>query len=288
MPYVYLILAALLNSTFNIFGKLFNRKYKSDKDESYLYNLLVTISATIGWGLIYAFNFSFDVNVLVYSLIFGACSILGFFGTIKALMYGSATLTSLIISLSLMLTTIWGFIFWNSSITILVVIGLFFVVLSLFLCLYSKGNNDKSISFKWLFYVSLAFFGNAGCSIVQKTQQIHFEGNHGSMLMFFAMMIDTIFFLIIYLKSDKTNSKQLLKQVGWIPTCAGFSNTLLNLFIILLATTSLSPSLIYPVVGVGGLSFVTIFSFIVFKEKMQWWKLLGVLFGAIGVVLLSI
>lgn len=288
MPYVYLILATLLNSTFNIFGKLFNRKVKSDKDEIYLYNLLLSISATIGWGLIYTFHFSFDTNVLIYSLVFGICYIFGIIGTIYALKYGSATLTSLIISFSLIITAIWGFIFWGSSITILVIIGLLFVALSLFLCLYSKDHRDKSISFKWLFYVSLAFLGNAGCSIVQKTQQINFEGNHGSMMMFFAMVINTIFFLIIYLKSDKANSKQLLKEVGWIPTCAGFSNTLLNLFIILLATTSLSPSFIYPVLGVGGLSFVTIFSFIVFKEKMQWWKLLGVLFGAIGVVLLSI
>lgn len=55
-----------------------------------------------------------------------------------------------------------------------------------------------------------------------------------------------------------------------------------------MALTALSPSLIYPVLGVGGLAVVTIFSLLVFKEKMRWWQWIGVAVGAVAVLLLSI
>ena len=56
----------------------------------------------------------------------------------------------------------------------------------------------------------------------------------------------------------------------------------------LMAMTDLSPSLIYPVVSVGGLAVVTIFSLFVFKEKMYPKQWFGVAIGAVAVVLLSI
>ena len=56
----------------------------------------------------------------------------------------------------------------------------------------------------------------------------------------------------------------------------------------LMALTDLSPSLIYPVIGVGGLAVVTIVSLFIFREKMRWWQWVGVAVGAVAVALLSI
>ena len=66
------------------------------------------------------------------------------------------------------------------------------------------------------------------------------------------------------------------------------SYNLRNLFVIFLATSPISPSVIYPVIAVGGLSVSSIFSLVVFKEKLYWWQWLGILVGAVAVVLLSI
>jgi drug/metabolite transporter (DMT)-like permease len=63
---------------------------------------------------------------------------------------------------------------------------------------------------------------------------------------------------------------------------------LLNYFVILLAATSLSPSLIYPVIGVGSLAVVIMFSLFAFKEKLKWWQWLGLGIGAVATLLLSI
>jgi drug/metabolite transporter (DMT)-like permease len=108
------------------------------------------------------------------------------------------------------------------------------------------------------------------------------------MLMAFATLFSLVVCLFIYLRSDKSDTKPMLKRSGWVPVCAAICNLILNLMVILMASTDLSPSLIYPLIGVGGLSIVTVFSLVVFKEKMSRRQWLGVAIGAIAVVLLSL
>jgi multidrug transporter EmrE-like cation transporter len=243
----------------------------------------------IGWGALYALDFSFEPKVLIYSLLFGIFYALHNVGVINALKSGPATLTSLFVGLSLLLTSVWGFFFWNEPVTIPVVVGLLLVVVSIFLCLYSKKKDEKSISLKWIFFIALAFFSNAGCAIAQRSEQLDFDGAHGKMMMFFAILLSVIFYLLLFfIRSNKKDLTKIVRTSGWVPSLAGFINVAHNLIILFLATTPLSASLIYPVIGVGSLAVVTIFSLFVFKEKMQWWQWLGVAIGAVAVVLLSI
>ena len=69
---------------------------------------------------------------------------------------------------------------------------------------------------------------------------------------------------------------------------AGVSNFGLNVFVILLAGTTLSPAIIYPVVGVGGLMLTTLFGVVVLREKLKWWQWIGLLIGAGAILLLSL
>ena len=277
-----------MNASSSVFGKIFNKKNDEKRDATIFYNFFLMVSVFIGWGILYGIDFSFEANVLWYSALFAVCYSACNLGIINALKYGPAMLTSLFISLSLILTTLWGFFFWEAKITAPVVIGLLLVVCAIVLCLYSKEKEEKAFSWKWLFYVALAFFGNAGCSIVQRTQQVAYNGQHGNMLMVFAIGFSLILYAIIYLQSDKKDTSAMLKTSWWMPIGAGICNLVLNVFVMLLALTALSPSLIYPVIGVGGIAVVTVFSLLVFKEKMRWSQWLGVSVGAIAVLLLSI
>ena len=288
MPYFYLVSSVFMSASSSIFGKIFNKKNDEKRVSTIFYNFLLMISVFIGWGILYIIDFSFDANVLWYSILFAICYTACNLGIINALKYGPAMLTSLFISLSLILTTLWGFVFWDAKVTLPVIIGLLLVACAIVLCLYTKGKDDKSVSWKWLLYVALAFFGNAGCSIVQRTQQVQHNGQHGNMLMLFAIGFCALAYLIIYLKSNREDTPTMLKTSWWIPVCAGICNVILNVFVMLMAVTDLSPSLIYPVIGVGGLAVVTIFSLLVFKEKMRWWQWVGVAVGAVAVILLSI
>lgn len=287
MPYLFLVVSVFMSASSSIFGKFYNKK-TNKKDSSALYNFLLLVSVFLCWGVLYSIKFSFEITVIGYSLLFAICYSACNIGIINALIYGSAMLTSLFVNLSLILTTVWGFVFWKAEITIFVVLGLILVILSIFLCLFTKKKDEKSVSLKWLVYVIVAFLGNAGCSIVQRTQQIRFDGEHGNMLMFFATGISALASFLIYDNSDKTDTKTVLKYLWWIPVCAGVCNVVLNMFVMILSITDLSPSLIYPVIGVGGLIVVMLFSLLLFSEKLKWWQWLGIAIGSIAVILLSI
>ncbi len=288
MPYIYLILSVFLSASSSIFGKMFNRKNDTQKDATVFYNFFLMISVSLGWGILYAIDYSFDADVLLYSVLFAGCYIVCNIGIINALKYGPIMLTTLLIGLSLIVTTVWGFIFWDAQVTPLVILGLLLVIAAISLCLYSKEKESKRISVKWLIYVSLAFFGNAGCSITQRTQQVQYGGQHGSMLMLFATGFSALTYLFIYLRSDRRDTPKMLKTSWWIPVCAGLFNVALNMFVMLMAVTDLSPNLIYPMISVGGLAIVTVFSLGIFKEKMRWWQWVGVTVGAVAVALLSV
>ena len=61
--------------------------------------------------------------------------------------------------------------------------------------------------------------------------------------------MEALAYLIIYLKSDKTDSSVMLKGSSWAPIGAGVCNVVLNVFVMLMALTDLLPSFIYPVCG---------------------------------------
>lgn len=292
MPYLYLVSSVVLMSVLSILGGFYNRKSAGMKGTAQLYNLLICGAACVTWGVVYIFDFSFDKDVLWYSLGFGVCYAVTMASMIKALSTGPVSLTALMQQLSLIGTTVWGFIFWDTwdaKKAPLVLTGLALVVAAIALCLCTgKKEKDTKITWQWILYVTLVFVANAGCAIVQKSEQNAFGGQHGTMLMFFALLLAVIVCAVTYLLSDRSDSKRILKKAWYFPVGAGVCNAVANLFVILMATTSLSPNLIYPTIAVGGLMITSVVSLFLFKEKLSWLQWCGVIIGAVAVALLSI
>lgn len=288
MPYLYLISSVFLGASASVFGKFFTKRNGECKASTTFYNFFMILSVFICWCLLFATDLSFKAEALIYSAIFGGCYLTANIGLINSLKHGPATLTSLFMGLSLILTTFWGFIFWDAKVTVYVIIGIVLVTVAIILCLYSREKDNKSFSVKWLIYVSVACLGNAGCTIAQRTQQVEHNGQYGSMMMACATGLAAVAYLFIYLKSDRSDSPKMIKMSWWVPIVAGVCNVAQNLVVMLMATSTLSPSLIYPVIAVGSLAVVTVISIFLFKERMHWWQWLGVFIGAVSVVLLSI
>ncbi|MBO5737395.1 MAG: hypothetical protein J6S04_06265, partial [Clostridia bacterium] len=210
--------------------------------------------------------------------------------SIKALAEGPTLLTTLLQQLSLIGVTIWGFAFWGTwavERAPLVLSGLALVVVSLVLSLYSGEKAGKKITVKWLAYASVMFVVTASCSIVQKAEQIAFDGQHGAMLMFFGVMIAAMICLVYFFLAEKPDVQKMIKTAWWYPVGAGMSSSLGNLFVILMAT-KLSSNLVYPTLAVGCLALTSVGAVVLFKEKLAWWQWIGVAVGTVAVALLSI
>ena len=287
MPYLYLIGAVLLYASENILCAFFNRKYDDKKDVGAFCTLLISISSFLSWGVLFLFDGTWDWAVLPYALLFSLGFTLATVMLVEALKCGPVVLTSLIMQLSLIGATVWGFFSWGDNFTWLVGVGLALVVVALWLCLYTGEKEEQKFSVKWLLCVLLMFLGNACGTIVQKTQQLDFDGKYGNFLMVVATGIMLVVSVIRYLKSDKSDSKVMLRS-WYYPVSVGVVTAIANLCVILLATSPLSPSLIYPVLSVGVLMVNSFFSAFVFKEKMRWWQWVGVAVGTAAVAILSI
>ena len=293
MPYLYLVFSVFFSASSGIAGGFYNRKNDGKKGASSLYSFLCVGSVFVFWTIMFCTDAGVDIGVLPYSLLFAFFYTIAKVGFISALQTGPVLLTSLFMQLSSIGVSIWGFFFWDSEFTLLVGLGLVLVGISLWLCLYtgkteSGGERGGKISLKWLLFSLCAFAGNAGCSIVQKTQQMNFNGQYGNFLMLVATGVSALVCLVAWWKDDRSSAREICKNSWYIPVVAGGLNGLLNLFVVLLATSYLSPSLIYPVIGVGSLIVTTFFSELVFKEKMRWWQWVGVIVGMAAVALLSL
>ena len=289
MPYFYLACAVCCATGTNVFGAYHNHKNDSKTDSTAQYNLLLAISSFLCWMVMFCFDCEFKASILPYSIGFSLFYTLCNVAYIKALKVGPASLTSLFASMALLGVTVWGFIFWDAPVETIGIIGIVLTAISIFLCLYEgKNAEEKSFSFKWLFWAAMSFLGNAGCTIVQRTQQMAYDGKYGSGLMMYALLFSVLINLALWLKGDTSDGKRMLKKFGVFPLGAGMTNFGQNIFIILLASTTLSPGIIYPVVGVGVLMLTTLFTVVVLKEKLKLWQWFGLIVGMTAILLLSL
>ena len=289
MSYFYLFMAMVFSAAITIGARLYNNRNAHRANVSMLYNFLYPLSASLGWLLFWVMDFSFDARVLPYALIYGigySCFTIGMVGALKS---GSTAVTALVKQLAFVGVSIWGFFFWDTQFTVISGIGLLLIVLSLSLCLLTKGKESSSKNtFKWAFYALLIFGGNATCSIIQRYQQMHFEYRHKNMLMFFGVFIAMIVCLVISLKEDKAHWAGALRSAWFCPAFAGLSSAVCNVFMLLLVKENISPVIMYPGIAVGGLMLTILVSLLFFRDKLrptQWW---GLAVGTAALVLLNL
>ena len=275
------------SATLSIMSSLFGRHNSKAENTSYLYSVIVTSAATITWGIICLLNEGFKLESIGFSVIYGAFYTIAMIGMFKAYQIGSVSLTAFIKQLSLIAVSVWGFIFWGNSLTLNIAIGIILIVVALYLCLKTKESGGQKISLKWCLFAMMLLVGNAGCSIVQKYQQMAFNRN-GNAFMFFGALFSLLVSVVLYLINIKHKPKGITKHTLVYPVIGGISSAMLNLLILHLITSSLSVSIIFPGIAVGGLSLTMFFSLVVYKEKLSVQQWCGFLIGVVALVFLNL
>ena len=81
---------------------------------------------------------------------------------------------------------------------------------------------------------------------------------------------------------------EIKKSSFFFPIVGGVSSALLNLLILVLISTALSESIIFPGIAVGGLILTILFSILIYKEKINLYRWIGLFVGAISLVFLNL
>lgn len=286
MSVVYLIIAIISAGLQNVILDLVVSKNKNN-NSSILYNLFICGSSFICWSIVSIIKPAFDPKIILYSLGFALTFFCAFFFNQLALKNGKVSLVSLLIQFSLVITGIYGIIFWNSSFSVYTIIGLSLIVISLVLIILKKDKADKKKGYLWLLFAVFAMLANAGCSIVQKTEQIDFVGKYGPEFMMLATAFTTLFCSIYALITKNKIKNSGIKKSWLLLMLVGLCNFSLNYFVIRLASTDLSPTIIYPAITLSILIVIT-YSIFIKKEKILVRQWIGIAIGIVAMVLLSL
>lgn len=288
MSYLLLLLTMACSAMITVGSRLYRSRTAGCVGADTLYNVLVPASATLGWLLMLLWEPSFDVRILPYAAGYGAgytCFTLGMLGALKN---GPTSVTALVKQLALVGVSIWGFAFWGAPITAVAIVGLCLIVLSLVLCLLKPEEAGGHRLGRWAFYAILITVGNAGCSIVQRYQQMALNYEHKNVFMLFGVLFSTLVCLGIGLCGERRDWGKAFCRGWYGPFLAGASSALANVCILVLIRRQMSSTVIYPGVAVGGLILTTLVSFFFFRERLRPLAWVGLAVGAAALVLLNL
>ena len=282
MPYILLVLTAFFISVQNILRKQYN--VRSKKPTTFLFSLCLSLSALIFFVLISGFKLDFNIAVLPYAIGFALSYGAALVGSIVAISSGSLSLTLLFSSYSLIIPAMHGVIALDEKIGAIGIIGLILLLASI---LFINLKREKTrINLVWVISVTLCFLGNGMCSLVQKLQQMRFDGGYKNEFMILALALCSIG-LFITLLASKENIKNEIAPCIKLGGICGISNGIVN-YAVMMLTAMLPSSVLYPSISGGGIVFGFLAALLFFKEKLSPMKYLGYALGLISVILLNI
>ncbi len=282
MEYLFLCVAASGVTFQNFMSKQFNTRAKVINP--YFYSATSAFFAMIFFLISSGGKFHFTKGVLPYSIVFGIVYGIAIFSNVKAMKYGPISITAFIISTSLLVPTLFGVIVLNDSIGILKYIGIMLLVFALILINVTK-NSDTKISLKWVIFAIMCFLGNGFLTIIQKIQQMTFDGGYKSEFMIIALAIVCVLFFILGL-GEQGDKKKMMGECVKYAAPAGVANGMVN-FLVLVLTAMLPTAILFPSISAFDMSLTFILSLVVFKEKLSKTQTIGYISGMISVILLN-
>ena len=277
------LLTIIIGCSFqSVAKKQFGRKNGSKG--VFFFSALTSLSAAI-FFVISTDSLTFDKAILPYSLFFGIAYATATVCDVIAVTCGPLSLTTLIISYSLMLPTLYGLIFLREPISFGLIPGLVLLVISLFL-IRAKGGS-VTITPKWIISVLLAFVGNGFCSIAQNMEQVQLAGAYKNEFMICALLFVSVTLFLFSLGGERHDIVPCFKNGWYWAVLCGAFNGVVNLFVMLLMGRMPS-SIMFPLISAGQIVFTFLVAIIIYKERLSRSQIAGLVFGILAVVFLNI
>ncbi len=291
MQFILLILiTAVCLSMQDIFKKCYSCVSEHKKMGIYTYYLISVLVAMVVFLANYGGDAFFEPKMIPYACGFAVSYFCAVFFTLKAIEVGSLSLTSLIISYSLLIPSLYGIIFLGEKITAIKIIGYVMLSVSLFCVKPGKVelNSNRAANKKMCLYIAIAFVGNGLCSTLQKVYQLESGGRGKSEFMLISLGIVAAAFFVLRLMHRKTERVFLptAENGGWYGAAVGLCNGIVNWLMMVMA--SKPASIVYPSVSAGAIVLTLIASKVFFKERHTRIQDFSFVIGVFSIIFLNI
>ena len=260
------------------------------------HNLLITGSFTLlialGFGASGRFTeLSFTQDNLQFGLLFG----LVFSATIICYYYamhtGPLSYTSFFYSASMVIPSLVGILFWKEPTNWQLLVGIALFLGAFFFISVPGAPKGGKFSKKWVVFCFLSWLLNGCCSTLVSAHQRAAAGESSTGFMLAGYLSAAVVSFSVYgllcLRTSPKGDGALLKTYAPPLLLVAAGNGLGNALVAFLASRVASAYL-FPVVLGGMLLLVTLYSMLVFKEKINRWGKLGILVGLCAIVVMNL
>ncbi len=275
-----------------IFKKIINDKYENNMFSYQFYNAIISLSSALCL-LVMADNLTVSIYTVILALVFGLITLLQQIFNLYALENGPFSYTSVIISLSTLIPTVSGAIFWNEKIVAVQFIGIALLVIC-FILSVNFTDKSKKAGIKWLLFSFSAFVATGFIGIMQKIHQtsVHKDELDSFLIIsfLFSFILSSILAFIFRNKrvevTDKNSSNSILQIFPLVlMLISGIFVAVNNKFNLYLSGV-LDAAVFFPVVNGGGLVLTSLSAVIFFKEKLTALQWIGILTGILSVIMI--
>ena len=285
MPILLIFLCTVTLTVQQVFKKQYSLRCAGG---NYFFSASVSFFALLFFLLIPG-KISLGTDILPYSAGFAAMFALATVFSVMALTIGSLAITSLVLSYSLIIPTLYGILFLNEKITPLKCGGILLLLISLFLVRAQTKEDNKASkpTVKWIIYVLIAFVANGMCSVVQNAQQRRFNGMQNSNFMILALIISTAVLLVLSIVFERNTILIALKKGAVFSAACGICNGATN-YLVMVIIAAVASSVFFPVLSAGQIILTFIISVLAYREKFIPRQIAGLACGLASLVLLNI
>lgn len=273
------ILLFLLNAACYAGQSATGKQYAAKGGQALYFNMTKVVSALFlfaVWLLLQGEGLY--LPTLPYAATYGIVLAVSLYTGFKALSCGPMALTSVLVSMSLLIPFLWGTAFWNESITVPAILGLICIIAAI---IFIQFKSQTGYSSRWIVYTVITMLSNGLASVIQKYHQSAYPGLYQVDFMLLAMVVAAIptVFPVAFQKGRHI-------QFSILGISSGLLNGLAN-FIVLLLSADQDATVLFPLISAGNVVAAWLTGIIIFKEHIQFRQIIGLLFGIMGIVLLT-
>ena len=272
---------AILTSLCNVSQSTFTKLASSKKETPLMgFNAIKVGAAFVLFMLLSLKGSSLHMPTILFASLYG---ILLFFSTLfgyLALKSGSMALTSLIVSYSVIIPCLFGFIFLGEALTALKLSGIICLLVSMFL-LRKKSENIKTKK-GWILYIAITFCCNGACSIIQKIHQIQYPAMYVNEFTVSSLFVAFIIFIIMSITKKETKSVPSKGYGALAGILMGTGN-----YLTLILSSKMDATVLFPLITISAMLINVTISKLLFKDKFNLVQLLGMALGIVSVLLIK-